>query len=321
MPLSDADLATGLPAAFGRPVELQARREWMRRSSLPMEELRIDGEWMLFKDLWPVARAPRPAFMVDPLREIAVYRELLEPAGVGAPALRGSLADLRGRRAWLFLERVDGVPLDEARDLGAWEEAARWLAALHARPVPAAGTARLLRYDAAWLRRWPERAMRRLPALRRLRGAAERAVERVLRWPRGLVHGEYYAANVLVAGERIRPVDWETAGLGPGLLDVAALTSGGWEPRSRARVERAYREALPADRRPTQRALADALRQARLLVALQWLGWDERFSTPEPHAHDWLAEAWRLAGSVPLTDRPKRAAAARSAQPAEEPPA
>jgi Ser/Thr protein kinase RdoA (MazF antagonist) len=259
-----------------------------------MEELRIDGEWLLFKDLSAAARAPRPAFMVDPLREIAVYRDLLEPAGVGAPALRGWLAD--GRRAWLFLERVEGAPLDEARDLGAWEAAARWLAHLHSRPLPTAGTGRLLRYDAAWLRRWQIRAAASRPALRRLSAAVERAVESVSSWPFGLVHGEYYPANVLVAGRRIRPVDWETAGLGPGLLDVAALTSGGWDARERVRVERAYREALPPGRRPAARELADALRQARLLVAVQWLGWDERFSPPEEHAHDWLADAWRLAG-------------------------
>jgi len=294
MPVSDAELAAGLRAAFGRPVALEARRPWARRSSLPMEELLIDGEWLLFKDLSRGARARRPAFMVDPVREIAVYRELLEPAAVGAPALRGALAENRGRRAWLFLELVDGVPLDEADDLGAWEDAARWLARLHARPLPPAGAARLMLYDAAWLRRWPARALRREPALAPLADAAERAVERVSAWPAGLMHGEFYPANVLVEGTRIRPVDWETAGLGPGLLDIAALTSGSWDEQERARVERAYCDALPADR-PRGRELADALAHARLLVAMQWLGWDARFMPPDEHAHDWLAEAGRLA--------------------------
>jgi aminoglycoside phosphotransferase (APT) family kinase protein len=292
--VSDAELAAGLNTAFGRRVALEERRPWARRSSLPMEELRVDGEWLLFKDVSRGPRPPRPAFMVDPLREIAVYRELLGPAAVGAPALRGAFAERGGRRAWLFLERVDGVPLDEAGELGAWEDAARWLADLHARSLPPPGAGRLLRYDAAWLRRWPARALRREPVLARVAAAAERAVEHVSAWPAGLVHGEFYPANVLVAGGRIRPVDWETAGLGPGLLDIAALTSGGWDARERARVELAYHDALPAERRPGAGELAQALRHARLLLALQWIGWDARFTPPEQHAFDWLGEVERL---------------------------
>ena len=295
MPVSDAELLAGLRAAFGRRVTLEARRPWARRSSLPMEELLVDGEWLLFKDVSRGPRPPRPAFMVDPLREIAVYREVLEPAAVGAPALRGALAEDGGRRAWLFLERVDGVPLDEAGELGAWKDAARWLADLHARPLPPSGAARLLRYDAAWLRRWPARALRREPALARFAAAAERAVEHISAWPASLVHGEFYPANVLVAGARIRPVDWETAGLGPGLLDIAALTSGSWVEQERVRVERAYRDALPAERRPAAAELAEALRSARLLVALQWIGWEARFTPPDQHAFDWLGEVQRLA--------------------------
>jgi Ser/Thr protein kinase RdoA (MazF antagonist) len=295
MSVSDAELAAGLCAALGRPVELTARRPWPRRSSLPMEELRVDGEWLLFKDLSPGVR-PRPAFMIDPLREIAVYREILAPAKIGAPRLRGALTD--EGRAWLFLERVDGVPLDEAHDLAAWEQAARWLARLHARPRPSTGTARLLGYDAAWLRRWPARALRGDPGLAPLADAAERAVQRVAAWPVGLVHGEFYPANVLVAGGRIRPVDWETAGIGPGLIDVAALTSGAWDRAERARIETAYRVALPPDRRPDADELADALDHARLLVALQWLGWDAGFEPPAEHAHDWRAEAQRLAAEL-----------------------
>jgi Ser/Thr protein kinase RdoA (MazF antagonist) len=296
MSLSDDELAAGLRAALGRPVELTARRPWGRRSSLPMEELRVDGEWLLFKDLSPGPRPPRPAFLIDPLREIAVYREILAPAGIGAPVLVGALAD--GRRAWLFLERVHGVPLDETREPAAWEEAARWLARLHARPLPPAGAARLLRYDAAWLRRWPGRAFRADPGLAPLADAAERAVQVVAAWPAALLHGEFYPANVLVAEGRIRPVDWETAGTGPALIDLAALTSGAWERVARARIEAAYRAALPAARRPSARELGGALVHARLLVALQWLGWEPGFRPPGEHAHDWRAEARRLAAQL-----------------------
>ena len=55
--------------------------------------------------------------------------------------------------------------------------------------------------------------------------------------PRTFLHGEFYPSNVLiedaVEGPRVRPVDWEMAGLGPGLADLAALISGRWEEAER----------------------------------------------------------------------------------------
>jgi thiamine kinase-like enzyme len=51
--------------------------------------------------------------------------------------------------------------------------------------------------------------------------------------------GEYYASNIVVAGQRVCPVDWELAGAGPGLLDLAALTTG-WSYADRAAIAAAY---------------------------------------------------------------------------------
>ena len=289
MSVSSRELADGLRAVLGRRVELEERRPCPYGSSVPLEEVRVDGEWMIFKDLSPAPRSSRPAFMVDPLREVEVYRHGLAP---GAPELRGALVD--ERRAWLFLERVDGMPLWQSGDPGDWEAAARWLAALHSRALPA-GESHLIAYNADWLARWAARALG-VPS--RVRGAAGRAAERLARLPAVLVHGEFYPSNILVSAGRIRPVDWETAGIGPGVLDLAALTSGRWSPEERDRLELAYRDALPADRRPAHEELAAASRDARLLVAVQWLGWQPGFVPPPEHAHDWLADAVRLAEEV-----------------------
>ena len=60
------------------------------------------------------------------------------------------------------------------------------------------------------------------------------STERLLALPVGFIHGELYPSNVLV-GERtgrICAVDWEMAGIGPLLLDLAALTSGAWTQRA-----------------------------------------------------------------------------------------
>jgi aminoglycoside phosphotransferase (APT) family kinase protein len=294
MPVSDAELLAGLRAALGRPVALEERRPCPYASTAPLEEVRVDGEWLVFKDLSAGTSGARPASAVDPLREVAAYRDVLVDAALDTPALRGALVDRDGARAWLFLERIDGVPLWQVGDFSVWEAAARWLARLHAGAVPP-GARGLARYDASWLRGWVRRAAAQgVPA--RVLEAGDRAIERLAAWPPSVLHGEFYPSNVIVQdGTRIRPVDWETAGVGPGFLDLGALTSGRWTDDQRARLESAYREALPVERRPRAAELAAAMRDCRLLVAVQWLAWEPRFTPPPEHAHDWLADAERLA--------------------------
>jgi thiamine kinase-like enzyme len=122
--------------------------------------------------------------------------------------------------------------------------------------------------------------------------------------PVTFIHGEFYASNVLVddGGTRVCPVDWEMAALGPGLIDLAALTAGRWTEPEREALVLAYMTAL-APRRgwpPPRAEFLAALACCRLHLALQWLGWSERWSPPAEHAHDWLHEALALADVLGL---------------------
>lgn len=295
MPVSDAELRSTLAGALGRPVSTLVRRPWPYRSSVPMEEVAVPGLGpLLFKDLTDVPRPSRPSFLVDPLREVEAYTTLL--AGLDAPALHASV--VAEDRVWLFLELIDGIPLWQASGLEPWEATARWLARLHSAAAPV--SEHLLRYDSRHLLGWFERAAAMAPAgsLDCLAPAAAVAAWQLEETAPSLIHGELYPSNVLVQqgpkAPRIRPVDWETAGVGPPLLDLAALTSGSWRPEQRDRIVAAYREALPA----VPDGFDEALDAARLFVALQWLGWSDDWSPPPEHRHDWAADAYELATRI-----------------------
>jgi aminoglycoside phosphotransferase (APT) family kinase protein len=313
------------PAAPARVVRLD-RRPLQCRSSFTLEELDIaldDGTsvQMVFKDLGQAAlleaaREAKPPFLYDPRREIEVYGRILAPLGLRTAACHGSVTDERAARYWLFLEKVRGKELFQVGELGAWEEAARWLASLHSRlasqAAQLASAAGLIRYDAEHYRVWMRRAQAfpgRLdgagPATRsrleRLAARYEDVVRRLLSLPVTVIHGDYYPSNVLVCpssgGWRVCPVDWEMAGLGPGLIDLAALTAGKWSGEQRAALVRAYREALPPGDAATDspEPFADALDLCRLHLAVQWLGWSAGWSPPPEHRYDWLGEALSLA--------------------------
>src|SRR3712207_1435794 len=93
----------------------------------------------------------------------------------------------------------------------------------------------------------------------RLAARYDRVVEELGRLPVSLIHGEFHPSNVLVRHQpnrgRVCPVDWETVGIGPSLLDLAALVAGRWAPDQRTALARAYFDALPPPARLPWEAL------------------------------------------------------------------
>ena len=303
--------------ALAGPVE---RRPYAYRTSFPLEELRVElvGEGpvaLLFKQLdWevlePEAQVAKPRFLHDPEREPAVYATLLPQAPPGPPRCFGAVVE--PGRHWLFVERIEGRELFQVGERGLWEEAARWLARFHVGMAPGLDRhqqeGRLIDHDAAFYRHWIERGTKF--AAERNDGSAakvawlterhDQVIEALLNLPRTVLHGEFYASNVLIThqfaeGAGVAAVDWELAAAGPGLTDLAALVSG-WPQADREAIVEAY-AGEPGVPPFTSRDLDFACLQ----VAIQWLGWaPPEWEPPEGQRHDWLAEALELAEELGL---------------------
>jgi aminoglycoside phosphotransferase (APT) family kinase protein len=337
--LADSDLRVGLERALGAAgLELAGtieRRPYAYRTSFPLEELRVElaGEGpvtLLFKQLdWealePEAQLAKPRFLHDPEREPAVYANLLPQAPPGPARYFGGVSE--SSRHWLFLERIEGRELFQIGERDLWEEAARWLGRFHTAMAPELDRhqreGRLVDHDAAFYRRWMNRAAEfaverddnSAAKVAWLRERHAQVIEALLSQPRTVLHGEFYASNVLVAhsncinlttqqivklmqfeeGVRVSPVDWELAAAGPGLTDLAALVSG-WTEADRDALAGAY-----AGEPGVPPFASRDLDFARLQVAIQWLGWaPSEWEPPEGQRHDWLAEALELAEELEL---------------------
>lgn len=321
---TDADLGGALQAALeaaGRPPAREFRRRRSEyRTSFPLEQLEVELEdganvrlaWkrLEWSGLDERGRLAKPRFLHDPRREAAVYASLLEPAALGAPRFYGSLVDPDRGRCWLFVEWVEGRELYQVGERWLWEEAARWLARMHAELGEEverhAEAGRLLDHDATYYRRWMRRAREfaraadrhgsRARAVDRLSECHGAVVEALLALPKTVIHGEFYASNVLVDADstppRVAAVDWELAASGPGLTDLAALVSGSWAAADRAAIAAAYGAAGGS---------LEGLDFARLQLAIQWLGWaPAAWNPPADQRHDWLAEAISLSEGLGL---------------------
>jgi hypothetical protein len=316
---------------FASPAARIFRQPSDYRSSFALEEITIHGTEgrrlvLIFKDLdWqsltPAVRQAKPALLYDPLREIEVYRRVLAGSRLGTARCYAAIADPARPRYWLFLEKAPGAELYQYGPLEVWGDVARWLARFHHDDDirQAADDAEIrphfLRYDRAFFRVWVDRAVefvsrrqgpKAASALYRLARRYDEVAQFLASLPATLIHGEFYASNVVVDASlsppRVCAIDWELAGIGPAVIDLAALVVGKWTEAQRAELIAAYQSGLPAGHpwAGDCETISHAVDHARLHLAVQWLGWSPEWTPPAAHAQDWLAEALLLGERLDL---------------------
>jgi hypothetical protein len=213
--------------------------------------------------------------------EALVYRRILHPSQSSVPALFGAYVDAPRGQTWLVIENIaGGWRMDRTPDPLAMSRAARWIGEFH-RQLEERATADemsfLTRYDCAFYEGWARRTVRfaapllsRYPWLTTLCEGFPRVASVLLAPHPTIIHGECYPQNILVRDGAVYPVDWESAAIGPGEIDLASLTER-WPREIAEQCEVAYRYARWPQGLPdyeTDRTLA----AARLYLHLRWLG-------------------------------------------------
>ena len=232
--------------------------------------------------------------------EALVYSEMLRDGF--RPAFHG-LHTGRDGALWLVLEFMeDAVRLHHAEDETAFVKAAAWLGRFHAaqeKHLAAARPAGIRVCDAEFHRGWARRTNEfagdwhgRAPWLAGLCESFDEVIAALLASPLTLVHGEFYPHNILFHEGRIFTIDWESAALGAGEIDLAALTED-WLEEAAMDCQREYCAARWPGGAPEffERRLA----AARVYMHLRWLGEHPGWTQQEGEAQWRLAELKRSA--------------------------
>jgi hypothetical protein len=229
--------------------------------------------------------------------EADVYEKVLQPIDAVRSRFYGFHQDPHTRQSWIVLDNLDGWRrAHKARR--AVVQAAGWAGRFHRineGRTPALGF--LTRYDALYYLGWVRRTcqfartrQREFPWLEALARRFPEAIELLNTRPT-VVHGEYFPTNVLYRDRDISPVDWESAAVGPGAIDLAALTEG-WRAEVVRECEEAYLTARWPEGTPENwGAIASA---ARLFHNFRWLGQREEWTVSGTTT--WRFEALRTAG-------------------------
>jgi hypothetical protein len=224
--------------------------------------------------------------------EADVYRSLLAVYAPGTPTLFGAWS-LDGVTC-LATEAIGGIGDVRKPDANTVVDAATWIGRFH-RAVEEAGSAaplgKLARYDTAYLRGWIERTREWLQP-RRLRwlddacDRANRSLHLLVGAPGVAIHGEYYPHNILCDDDGVHPIDWESAAVGCGEVDIATLTDA-WDRAEIDACNGAYCLARWEGGMPED--FARTLYAARLHVQFRWLG-DRDWWTASEEC-DWRLDA------------------------------
>ncbi len=242
-------------------------------------------------------------------REVRVYGELLGDRGLPVPRFLGSERnDATGCRE-LFLEYVDGWNL-KYQGLRHWYAAARRLAQLHLAFARQGDRLLerdfLLRLDRDYLLAWAGRAVAAVSSLsvelaNRLQRTVDdlgAAVDLLAEQPPTLVHNDLAPKNVIAdtsaSPNRTCIVDWEMAGVGCGLMDLAHLTHG-LPPRAAERMLDLYGEELTGTGlMPSHEEGTRLLASCRLHGALYRLAHAEAWRLPPERVEEWIADSEEL---------------------------
>jgi thiamine kinase-like enzyme len=236
-----------------------------------------DGLRQLFCKFGPLAEPAPPCDRFGIAYESQVYDQLLSAWQDDVPRLHGAFLDGTTQTIGLALEYLDGAAtLDQGSQAKAClTSAAGWIARFHRCSETAAVPAFLHRYDTEYYRVWMQRAGHFTRSAHEhyawLPELCERCQRRLpaLLPPAVIVHGDYQADNILVQRGRNVVVDWQSAALAAGEIDLASLTWG-WDDDLVSLCEQEYCLARWPDGTPDDFALR--LTAARVFLHLRWLG-------------------------------------------------
>ena len=255
----------------------------------------------LFCKFGPLAEVEQPPHCFGVAYETQVYDQLLPVWQNDVPRLHGALLDETTQMVGLALDYLEDatslnqVPQPKAGLLAA----ARWIASFHHWSETVAVPSFLHRYDTEFYRVWMQRAghftlrlHERYPWLPELCERCQRRLPALLP-PATIIHGEYRANNILDVQSHNVSIDWESAVLAAGEIDLASLTRD-WDDDIASLCEQEYCLARWPEGTPDDFALR--LAAAHVFLHLRQLGDSEE----EDGAEERIAEVEEL---LPLAER------------------
>jgi hypothetical protein len=172
--------------------------------------------------------------------EAEIYRQVLQQIPISTPKFYGTYENPEVDEILLIIEFFkDTLSIKHAGYHKAIQSAASWLGEFHRITqtlVLETPLEFLNRHEATYYLGWAERTLsytrplhKQYPWLEYICGCFEEIVPVLLGSTNVIIHGEFYPNNILYPHGDIYPIDWESAAVAKGEIDLASLTEN-WPP-------------------------------------------------------------------------------------------
>ena len=182
--------------------------------------------------------------------ETKVYQKVLNKQSLSSPRFYGAY---KGKdKRCLIVQYLKGSKLlKDDHDPHHFAKAAAWIGTLHKNHAANTPTS-IKKYDTAYYLVWLEAVEKIANAF----GDKYTWLPVVCEWfrenlhlllngPQTFIHGEYYTKNILVRRGNIYPIDWESAAIGAGEIDLASLVEGWDYKRQRVAIKEYIKARWP----------------------------------------------------------------------------
>lgn len=224
--------------------------------------------------------------------EVLIYRELLAGMTLNIPVLHGTALESGGRLLAAFQWIPGAVPISWKP--GGLTAAAEWLGRFHGEFQPGrASLASLPHLATPPIRKWidaalaePDLGIECRRVLEKCAGRIRDALDEALVESPALIHGEFYAENILFRENEAWVVDWESATLGFPEIDVSSLLEN-WSEAERAAALQTYARFRWGSEHSLPSAFTRRLSLAGIYWTLRWLAQRIRWlHNSEGESHD-----------------------------------
>ena len=224
--------------------------------------------------------------------EARVYDRVLQPSALSVPEYYGLIGTSGRVESTLVIEYLgDGaLQVNEGPFPSACMDAATWSGRFHSENqslISQTALDFLNRFDrihfgdwAARVRTLAEYARADFPWMWDICLEFEHYMIPLIDAPTTVIHGEFYPLNILFRNGTIFPIDWETAAIGPGEIDLASLVEG-WQPDVAQLCIDKYCQAKWPGGRPQE--FERRLAAGRLYWHFRWLGALSDWSNLQKH--------------------------------------
>jgi thiamine kinase-like enzyme len=234
--------------------------------------------------------------------EAEVYHHVLQPVQLSVPEVYGIHKGDGYNEDCLFLEFLEEAVHVNKTEPDAMAKAARWIGKFHAD-----NETRVRQPSLKFLNVFSEEYYlssihrtslfirnshkKKFPWFSTLCKRFERMISELSTIPVTVIHGEYYPKNIMVQNGQVRPVDWQTAAIGPGEIDLVALVDG-WPDQIVDQCVNEYQCSRWPQGSPI--LLERTLALASVYLQFRWLGYRQELTRDE--SNYWRFDALHSAG-------------------------